>query len=331
VVAFDDRRNWRRVNDLANDFNASQKDYKVVPTYKGSYDESMTAAIAAFRAGNAPHLLQVFEVGTATMMASQGRHRARGQGDGRRRRQVRPQGLPARGGRLLHRAQGQHAELSLQQLDHGDLHQQGRLQEGRLDTNKPPKTWPEGRAGRGQKLKASGQQVPVHDQLAELDAARELLAWHNVPIATKHNGMGGTGHACLAINSPLHVRHIENLANMAKQGLFTTTAGRTNKGDATVLSGECAMFTAARAPTATSRSNAKFDFGIATLPYYPDVAGAPQNTVIGGASLWVMAGKKPAEYKGVAKLLQLPVQARSADAKSHSARATCRSRRPPST
>jgi sn-glycerol 3-phosphate transport system substrate-binding protein len=60
------------VNDLAKDFNASQKDYKIVPTFKGSYDESMTAAIAAFRAGNAPHILQVFEVGTATMMASKG-------------------------------------------------------------------------------------------------------------------------------------------------------------------------------------------------------------------------------------------------------------------
>ena len=60
------------VNDLAKDFNASQKDYKVVPTFKGSYDESMTAAIAAYRAGNAPHILQVFEVGTATMMASKG-------------------------------------------------------------------------------------------------------------------------------------------------------------------------------------------------------------------------------------------------------------------
>ena len=60
------------VNDLAKDFNASQKEYKVVPTFKGNYDEAMTAAMAAFRAGNAPHILQVFEVGTATMMASKG-------------------------------------------------------------------------------------------------------------------------------------------------------------------------------------------------------------------------------------------------------------------
>ena len=60
------------VNDLAKEFNESQKEYKIVPTFKGVYDESMTAAIAAFRSGNAPHILQVFEVGTATMMASKG-------------------------------------------------------------------------------------------------------------------------------------------------------------------------------------------------------------------------------------------------------------------
>src|SRR5213592_4243480 len=52
-----------RVNALAKRFNDTQKDYKVNAVYKGQYDESMTAAIAAFRAGNAPAILQVFEVG----------------------------------------------------------------------------------------------------------------------------------------------------------------------------------------------------------------------------------------------------------------------------
>src|SRR3982074_3206677 len=61
-----------KVVELANGFNASQKEYKVVPIFKGQYPESMTAAIAAFRAGNAPHILQVFEVGTATMMGAKG-------------------------------------------------------------------------------------------------------------------------------------------------------------------------------------------------------------------------------------------------------------------
>ncbi|MDH5341055.1 MAG: sn-glycerol-3-phosphate ABC transporter substrate-binding protein, partial [Rubrivivax sp.] len=64
--------NGERVTGMAEGFNASQKDYKVVPVYKGGYAESMTAAIAAFRAGQAPHLVQVFEVGTATMMSAKG-------------------------------------------------------------------------------------------------------------------------------------------------------------------------------------------------------------------------------------------------------------------
>src|SRR5438128_2591118 len=61
-----------RIVKLATDFNAAQSDYKVVPTYKGSYADTMNAGIAAFRAGNAPHIMQVFEVGTATMMSATG-------------------------------------------------------------------------------------------------------------------------------------------------------------------------------------------------------------------------------------------------------------------
>jgi sn-glycerol 3-phosphate transport system substrate-binding protein len=60
------------------------------------------------------------------------------------------------------------------------------------------------------------------------------------------------------------------------------------------------MFTGSSGLYGNVRRNAKFASGISTLPYYPDVPGAPQNTVIGGASLWVMSGKKAAEYKGVA-------------------------------
>jgi sn-glycerol 3-phosphate transport system substrate-binding protein len=96
------------------------------------------------------------------------------------------------------------------------------------------------------------------------------------------------------------VRHIENLANMAKQGLFVYK-GRGNVPEASFVSGECAMITTSSGFYGNVRKNAKFAFALATLPYYPDVPGAPQNTVIGGASLWVLSGKKPAEYKGVAQ------------------------------
>ncbi len=64
--------NGERVNKIAADFTATQSDYKVVPSYKGNYTETMTVAIAAFRAKKQPHIVQIFEVGTATMMAAKG-------------------------------------------------------------------------------------------------------------------------------------------------------------------------------------------------------------------------------------------------------------------
>jgi len=67
------------------------------------------------------------------------------------------------------------------------------------------------------------------------------------------------------------------------------------------VSGECAMIATSSGFYGNVAKNAKFAYGLTALPYYPDVPGAPQNTVIGGASLWVMAGKKPEEYKGIAK------------------------------
>jgi len=120
-----------------------------------------------------------------------------------------------------------------------------------------------------------------------------------VPIGTKQNGMGGFDTQ-FTINSPLHVRHVSMLGDMAKKGLFTY-AGRTNQGDAKFASGECALFTGSASAQAGIKKAAKFGWSAHFLPYYDDVKGAPQNSIIGGASLWVMGGKKAPEYKGVAK------------------------------
>ncbi len=96
-------------------------------------------------------------------------------------------------------------------------------------------------------------------------------AWHNVPIGTKQNGMGGLDTE-FTINSPLHVRHIAMLGDMAKKGLFTY-AGRTNQGDAKFSSGECAMFTGSAGAQAGIKKAAKFDWSINFIPYHDDVPG----------------------------------------------------------
>jgi sn-glycerol 3-phosphate transport system substrate-binding protein len=301
------------VMDLANGFNASQKEYKIVPTYKGTYDETMPAAVAAFRAGNAPHILQVYEVGTATMMAAKGAIVPVGKvlADAGYKFDAKAY-IPAVVGYYT-APNGQMLSFPLNSSTTVFNYNKDLFKKAGLDPNSPPKTWPEVVLAAA-KLKASGVNCPFTTSWQGWTQLESFSTWHNTEFATKGNGFGGTS-ARLAFNSPLHVRHIENLANMAKQGLFVYR-GRGNAADAPFYSGECAMATASSSTYASIKKNAKFDFGIAPLPYYPDVAGAPQNTVIGGASLWVMAGKKAPEYKGVAEFFNYLTNA-EIQAKSH--------------
>ena len=286
------------VNDLARGFNESQKEYKVVPVYKGSYTESMTAAIAAFRAGNAPHILQVFEVGTATMMASKGAIKPVAEVMKESGLKFDPAAyIPAVAGYYT-APNGQMLSMPFNSSTTVFHYNKDAFKAAGLDPDKPPKTWPEVVLAAA-KLKASGHKCPFTTSWISWTQLESFSAWHNTLFATQNNGFGGM-NARLAVNSPLHVRHIENLANMAKQGLFIYK-GRDNTADATFPSGECAMMTGSSGLQGAIKRNAKFAAGLSTLPYYPDVPGAPQNTVIGGASLWVMSGKKPAEYKGVAQ------------------------------
>ena len=169
-----------------------------------------------------------------------------------------------------------------------------------LDPEKPPKTWKEVVAA-AEKLKASGHACPYTTSWPSWVHIENFSAWHNVPIGTKQNGMGGLD-TVFTVNSPLHVKHIAMLADMSKKGLFTY-AGRTSQGDAKFSGGECAMFTGSSSAIGGIVKAGKVDWSANFLPYHDDVAGAPQNSIIGGASLWVMGGKKANEYKGVAKFL----------------------------
>ncbi len=282
---------------LAKGFNDSQKEYKVVPVFKGTYPESFAAAIAAFRAGNAPHILQVFEVGTASMMASKGAIVPVDQ-------VMKTAGVkfdssvyvPAVAGYYT-APNGQMLSLPFNSSTTVFHYNKDAFRAAGLDPENPPKTWPEV-ALAAAKLKASGHKCPFTTSWQSWTQLESFSAWHNVEFATKRNGFNGLDTR-LAITTPLHVRHIENLANMSKQGLFVYK-GRNNSADATYISGECAMVTGSSALYGAVQRNARFKGGIGALPYYPDVTGAPQNTVIGGASLWAMSGKKPEEYKGIA-------------------------------
>src|SRR5258707_10391637 len=303
-----------KLNELASGFNASQKEYKVVAIFKGQYPESMTAAIAAFRAGNAPHILQVFEVGTATMMGAKGAMKPVYQMMKEAGDPFDPKNYLSAVARYYADSKGNLLSLPFNSSTTVFYVNKDALKKAGLD-GAAPKTWKEFAQVAG-KLKASGQQCVYSTGWPSWVHVENFSAWHNLPIGTKENGIAGTDTE-FKINSPQHVKHIEMLADFAKKGLFTYS-GRKNEAEARFFSGECAMLTSSSGAQANIRRNAKFDFSVNFLPYHDDIKGAPQNSIIGGATLWVMGGKKPAEYKGITKffsyLSTTPVQVQWAEA-----------------
>jgi sn-glycerol 3-phosphate transport system substrate-binding protein len=287
-----------RVNDIANGFNASQKDYKIVPVYKGTYPESMTAAIAAFRAGNAPHILQVFEVGTATMMAAKGAIKPVYVMMKEAKEPFDPKNYLSAVAGYYTDSKGNMLSMPFNSSTPVFYINKDAFKKAGLDPEKAPKTWAEF-AVAAAKLKASGQECVYTTGWPSWVHIENFSAWHNLPIGTRSNGIDGLDTE-FKFNSPYHVAHINMLAEYAKKGWFTYS-GRTNQGEARFFSGECAMLTSSSGAQANIRKNAKFDFSVNFLPYNHTIPGAPQNSIIGGATLWVMSGKKPDEYKGVTK------------------------------
>ncbi len=287
-----------KLNALATKFNASQSEYKVVPVFKGSYPESMTATIAAYRAGNAPHIVQVFEVGTATMMAAKGAIVPVAKVMADAKEPFDPKSyLPSVAGYYTD-SKGNMLSFPFNSSTVVLYINRDAFKKAGLNPDQVPKTWKEMNAAALQ-LKVRGQDCVYTSGWPAWMHMENFSAWHNVPMATRDNGMAGTD-TVFTFNTPLHVRHLTMLGEWAKKGLFTY-AGRTNQAEAKFASGECAMLTSSTGAQANFRQNAKFDWSVNFIPYHDDVKGAPQNSIIGGASLWIMGGKKPAEYKGVAK------------------------------
>lgn len=293
-----------RLGDLlaeqVEQFNASQDAYTVVASHKGNYSEALNAGIAAFRAGEQPHILMVFEVGTATMMAAKGAVKPVYEVMGE-------SGLAWDSDAYIGPVKGYYTDtagnmLSLPYNSSTPVMYVNRdlFEKAGLDPDMDLTTWQQVDAA-VDALKEGGVNCPLTTAWQSWVHLETLSAWHDVPFATLENGFGGLGTE-LAFNGPLQIAHIAQMGEWAKEGKFFY-AGRRNEGGANFRGGECALFTESSAGYAGVKSEAQFAFDIRPLPFWEGTEGAPQNTIIGGASLWVMAGHDAEAYKGVAELL----------------------------
>ena len=292
----------QKLEAVAKKFNETQTEYKVVPVYKGSYPETLTAAIAAFRANQQPAIVQVFEVGTGTMMAAKGA--------------VYPvyklmadEGEPFDTKSFLAPVVGYYSDtngniLSLPFNSSTPImyYNKDVFKKAGLDPEIAPKTWKEVEEFSKKIVTSGAAKCGFTSAWITWAQTENLSALHDQPFGTKENGFGGLD-AKFEFNGPVQAKHWANLKKWQDEGLFKY-GGPVGGPQAETMfyAQECAITMNSSAGRAGVLANAKtFTPGFAPLPYYDDVTKEPKNSIIGGATLWVLNGKDKATYKGVAK------------------------------
>jgi sn-glycerol 3-phosphate transport system substrate-binding protein len=289
----------QRLEAIATGFNESQSEFVVVPSYKGSYPETLTAAIAAFRANEQPAIVQVFEVGTGTMMAAKGAIYPVYQLMADTGEAFDPKGfLPAVVGYYTD-TEGNMLSMPFNSSTPILYYNKDVFEKAGLDRNTPPETWEQVEEFSKKIVDSGAAKCGFTTGWISWVQTENMSAWHNQPIGTLENGFGGL-EAELSLNNPFMVKHWTNLKNWSDAGLFQY-GGPAGGPDAPpkFYAQECAMYMNSSASRAGVLLNAKdFEVGFGMLPHYADTK--PQNSIIGGATLWVLQGHEPEEYKGVA-------------------------------
>jgi sn-glycerol 3-phosphate transport system substrate-binding protein len=290
-----------KLEEIVKKYNESQDQFTVVPSYKGTYAETMTAAIAAFRAKEQPAIVQVFEVGTGTMMAAKGAIYPVYQLMADQGAAFDPKAfLPAVVGYYTD-TDGNMLSMPFNSSTPILYYNKNVFEKAGLDPNTPPRTWEDVESFSKKIMESGAAKCGFTTGWISWVQLENFSAWHNQPIGTLENGFGGLGSE-LTVNGPVQARHWANLKKWQDEGIFQY-GGPVGGNDAPpkFYSQECAIYMNSSASRAGVIANAKdFEVGYGMLPYYSDVAGAPQNSIIGGATLWVLQGRPAEEYKGVA-------------------------------
>jgi sn-glycerol 3-phosphate transport system substrate-binding protein len=292
------------ITRITDGFNASQDSVQIEAVYKGGYSDVLTATIAASRAGQAPHLTQIFEVGTGTMLSA-----------GKAVKPVwelaKETGLaidpatyiPAvRGYYSL--SDGRMASMPFNSSTAVMWYNKDAFRKAGLDPDKAPATWQAVVQAAATIKQKDAAPVPMTTSWPVWIQLEQYSALHDLPFATKSDGFDGLD-AELACNSKAHVKHVERLLAMAKEGTFKY-AGRDTAPDPLIISGESAISFGSSGTRGNLVKSAKYDWAEAYLPYDSELIKAPMNSIIGGASLWTMTApnRTEAEYKAVAEFLK---------------------------
>jgi sn-glycerol 3-phosphate transport system substrate-binding protein len=255
----------------------------------------MTAAIAAFRAKEQPHIVQVFEVGTATMMAAEGAVYPV-------YKMMADAGLEWDPNAYLPAVKSYYTDTdgNLLSLPFNSSTPVLWYNKDMLDKAgvEVPKTWDEMFAA-AEKLRAGGAECGFSFGWQSWVMIENYSAWHNLPVGTKENGFAGLDTE-FTFNNNKVAAMLQRIADGQESGAFKY-GGRRGESLPMFLEQKCAIWMNSSAYYGGISKNAQFNYGQAMLPVDTSVADKAQNSIIGGATLWVLGGHEAEDYKGVAQ------------------------------
>ena len=286
-------------NELVRQFNESQSEYEVKPLRKGTYPETLTAAIAAYRQRQAPNIVQVFDVGTQTMMRSGAIHPVF--------QLFKEQEIAMDWKDFIAPVVGYYSkDGNLYSMPFNSstpifYYNKDVFQKAGLDPAKPPQTWKQVEEYSKKIIASGAAKCGFSTGWPSWTMVENMHAWHDQPFATRRNGFDGLD-VQLLINKEFGVKHVSQLAAWQKDNVYSY-GGRTGTADPKFVNGECAMYIQSSALIGGFTRGVKFAWGSGQLPHWgPPYAKA--TSIIGGATLWIMKGKPANENRGTAKFLK---------------------------
>ena len=291
------------LNELVNNFNKSNPGIKVKAINKGSYDEALNLGIAAYRANKAPDIMQVYEVGTATMLNSEGVVKPVYEVLSENNSSVQSSDfVPAVAGYYANK-EGKLMSLPFNSSTPILYYNKDAFKKAGLNPDNPPKTFEAVKTVAEQlvKNKASGLSCGITTGWPAWILLENGAARNNTLYASEDNGFGGLD-ARLNLRKPYFKKILTDLSELSKDHAFVY-GGRGDKPGELFTTGQCGMLIDSSGNYAQISEISRFELGVAQLPYYASLSKVPKNSIIGGASLWVFNGKSPEKYRNIAKFL----------------------------
>jgi sn-glycerol 3-phosphate transport system substrate-binding protein len=287
------------VEELAQKFNERQGDYEVKPLHKGTYPETLAAAIAAYRIKAPPHIVQVFDVGTQTMLLSGAIIPVF--------QMMKEQGMIINWRDLIQPVHSYYSKAGrLYSMPFNSstpilYYNKDAFQKAGLSPDRPPTTWKEVGDVSRRIVNTGAAKCGFSTGWPSWILFENMAAWHDLPFATNQNGFGGVDTQLL-VNGEFHSKLIGRLVSWQTENIYSY-GGRMGVPDPKFLSGECAMYLQSSALIGGFTRSLQFKWGTGQLPHW----GEPYKrgtSIPGGATLWVMQGLPPAHYRGIAQFFK---------------------------